>query len=164
MSTLPPDPPDNFDPLTPEQKAYLDPPRALKIEAPPLPKKSNGNGADNEQPKQIAPAFSDEALALRFAECHGPDLRYVAKFGRWLSWAETHWQPDDTLHAFDLARRIIREAATACNKSKKVAVAIASAKTVASVERLAKSNRRLAASVDQWDDRLTILNTPTKGQ
>ena len=120
---------------------------------------------ENEEPppKQIAPAFSDKSLALHFADRHGHDLRYVAKLGRWLSWTETHWQPDDTLHAFDLVRRIIREAATACNKSKKVAVAIASAKTVASVERLAKSDRRIAATIDQWDDRLTIFNTPTKG-
>ncbi len=31
-----------------------------------------------------APAFSDEALALRFAERHADDLRYVAAWGRWL--------------------------------------------------------------------------------
>ena len=112
--------------------------------------------------KPIAPAFSDEALALRFAELHGHDLRYVAKWGQWLSWAETHWRPDDTLHAFDLARRVIREAATACNKSKKLAAAIASAKTVAAVERLSKSDRCLAAAADQWDDEGIVLNTPTK--
>ena len=120
------------------------------------------NGSDSVN--QIAPAFSEEALALSFAERHGPTLRYVAKWGQWLSWAETHWQPDDTLHAFDLARRVIREAATACNKSKKIAAAIASAKTVAAVERLSKSDRRLAATIDQWDDQPTILNTPTKGR
>lgn len=32
------------------------------------------------------PAFSDEALALRFADQHAHDLRYVAAWGRWLSW------------------------------------------------------------------------------
>jgi hypothetical protein len=30
-----------------------------------------------------APAFSDEALALRFAERHAGELRYVAAWGRW---------------------------------------------------------------------------------
>jgi putative DNA primase/helicase len=39
---------------------------------------------------------------------------------------------------------------------------IASAKTVAAVERLSKSDRRLAATDDQWDDHPTILNTPRK--
>jgi hypothetical protein len=30
------------------------------------------------------PAFSDEALALRFADLHADDLRYVAAWGKWL--------------------------------------------------------------------------------
>ncbi len=30
------------------------------------------------------PAFSDEALALRFAERHAIALRYVAAWGKWL--------------------------------------------------------------------------------
>lgn len=105
------------------------------------------------------PAFTDEALALQFAERHAGDLRYVAAWGKWLSWTGTHWRFDDTLQAFDHARRICREAAAACNKDK-VAVAIASAKTVAGVERLAKSDRRLAATVDQWDADPWRLNTP----
>ena len=32
------------------------------------------------------PAFTDEALALRFADLHQHDLRYVAGWGKWLSW------------------------------------------------------------------------------
>ena len=31
------------------------------------------------------PAFSDDALALRFAERHTSDLHYVAAWGWWLS-------------------------------------------------------------------------------
>ena len=38
--------------------------------------------------------------------------------------------------------------------------AIASAKTVAAVERLAKADRRIAATVDQWDADPWLLNTP----
>jgi len=37
---------------------------------------------------------------------------------------------------------------------------IASAKTVAAVERLAKSDRRIAATVAQWDSDPWMLNTP----
>jgi len=37
---------------------------------------------------------------------------------------------------------------------------LASAKTVAAVERLAKSDRKLAATMDQWDCDPMILNTP----
>ena len=38
--------------------------------------------------------------------------------------------------------------------------AIASAKTVAAVERLALADRRIAATVDQWDPDPWLLNTP----
>jgi putative DNA primase/helicase len=62
--------------------------------------------------------------------------------------------------AFDLARQVIRDAASQCNKAKTAAM-IASAKTVAAVERLARSDRRLAATVDQWDADPWILNTPS---
>jgi putative DNA primase/helicase len=45
----------------------------------------------------IPPTFGDEALALRFAERHHDDLRYVAAWSRWLIWNGQHWQFDDTL-------------------------------------------------------------------
>jgi putative DNA primase/helicase len=105
------------------------------------------------------PAFTDEALALRFAEMYADRLRYVALWSRWLIWDGKRWLFDDTLAAFDLARKICREAAAACNKQR-VSSVLASAKTVAAVERLAKADRRLAASVDQWDSDPWLLNTP----
>jgi putative DNA primase/helicase len=37
---------------------------------------------------------------------------------------------------------------------------LASAKTVAGIERLSKADRRLAATAEQWDDTDEILNTP----
>src|SRR5688572_3359090 len=94
------------------------------------------------------PAFTDESLALRFAERHEADLRYVAAWGRWLHCDGQRWRFDDTLLAFDLARKVCREAAAECNKDK-IANILASAKTVAAVERLAKADRRLAATIDQ---------------
>jgi putative DNA primase/helicase len=105
------------------------------------------------------PAFSDEALALRFAERYQSKLRYVAGWGKWLVWDGSRWRPDDTLFAFNLARVVCREASNHCNQ-KRVASIIASARTVAAVEKLAKSDRRLAATVDQWDANPWFLNTP----
>jgi putative DNA primase/helicase len=105
------------------------------------------------------PTFSDEALALRFAERHAGDLRYVAGWGKWVQWTGTHWRFDDTKLAFDLARRVCRAAAAECNNPKQ-ASAIASAKTVAAVERLALADRRIAATVDQWDAEPWLLNSP----
>ena len=111
----------------------------------------------DEEPRP--PAFTDEALALRFADKHESDLRYVAAWSRWLRYDGRRWQFDETLHAFDLARHICRQAASECNEAR-IACAIASAKTVAAVERLAKADRRLAATTDQWDANPWALNTP----
>jgi putative DNA primase/helicase len=101
------------------------------------------------------PPTAEEALALAFADRHADTLRHVAKWGSWLSFDGTRWQHDETLHAFDLARAICREAALESDKSPST---VASAKTVAAVERLAKADRRLAATVEQFDSNPWLLN------
>jgi putative DNA primase/helicase len=105
------------------------------------------------------PEFTDEAIAIQFSERHGDELRYVAGWGRWLEWTGTQWKVDDTLRSFDRARMLCREISSACNDDR-AANGIASAKTVAAVERLAKADRRHAATVDQWDQDVWLLNTP----
>ena len=106
------------------------------------------------------PAFSDEALALRFAEQHAGQLRYVSSWAKWLIWDGNRWRYDETLTAFNMARRLCRHVSVEAGKKSKLAVAIASAKTDYSVERLARSDRRLAATTEQWDANPWLLNTP----
>jgi putative DNA primase/helicase len=109
-----------------------------------------------------APAFSDDALALEFADRHAENLRFVATWNKWLFWDRAHWRFEETLRAWDFAREVCRDAADDCNKIKAgTAPSIASAKTVAAVERMARSDRRLAATVDQWDADPWLLNSPT---
>jgi putative DNA primase/helicase len=108
---------------------------------------------------ETAPAFSEEALALQFAEVHEDDLRYVAAWGKWFVWDGVRWARDDTLKALDYARQICREASAECN-SPNVARVLGRAQTVAAVERLAKADRRLAATTSQWDADPWLLNTP----
>ncbi len=123
-------------------------------------RETNQNGAvTRDLEESRPPAFTDEALALRFAERHELDLRYVDAWGRWLRYDGRRWEFDDTLLAFDLAREVCREAAAGCD-IKRLRHILASAKTVAAVERLAKADRRLAATVDQWDADPWLLNTP----
>jgi putative DNA primase/helicase len=132
-------------------------------------KKWGGNNAvreflDSAQPSSSddearPPEFSDDALALDFAERRKDDLRYVATWGRWLHFDGRHWEYDETLNVFDLVRQLCREAAG--RAPKKNQAGIVSAKTVSAVERLAKSDRRLAATIDQWDSDPMLLNTPT---
>ena len=109
--------------------------------------------------EQVPPAYTDEALALRFADEHGERLRYVAAWNKWYIWGGTHWRPDDTLSAFNDARKICRAASAECNKARQRS-AIASAKTVAATLGLARADRRLAATVDQWDANDWLLSTP----
>ena len=102
------------------------------------------------------PAAAEDSIALLFAARHADALRHVAAWGRWLSYDGARWVHDETLHAFDLARAICREVAA---DSEKAAIVVASAKTVAAVERLAKADRHLAATTMQWDADGGIFNT-----
>ncbi len=104
------------------------------------------------------PEFSDEALAQRFAERHGDELRYVAAWSRWYAWTGARWEVDLTLLAFDWARAICRAASSSAD-TPHIKTALASAKTVAAVERLAKADRRVAATADQWDADPDTFNT-----
>ncbi len=105
------------------------------------------------------PPFSDDALALGFAGQHAGRLRYVDAWGRWLHWDGVCWRFDETLVAVNLARSVCRDEAAMCNEPR-VAKALASGATVAAVERLARADRRLAATTDQWDADPWALNTP----
>ena len=104
------------------------------------------------------PEFSDDGLALRFSDRHRDVLRYVEGWGCWHEWTGTVWRPDQTRHVLNLTRRLCRQVSAECDK-KNISVSIASAKTVMAVERLAKSDRRHAATVDQWDTDPWLLNT-----
>ena len=88
-----------------------------------------------------------------------PDRGFVAEWGKWLSWDGQRWRFDTTLAAFDLARDLCKGEAAKCNK-KGDRKAIASAKTVAAVVTLARADRRLAATADQWDADPWLINTP----
>lgn len=92
--------------------------------------------------------FTEDALALEFTRRHGGHLRYVAAWSKWVEWDGRRWDFDETIHVFDLARAICREAASEANAGQKT---LAKANTVAGVERLAKADRVHAATVDQWD-------------
>jgi DNA primase len=100
--------------------------------------------------EMIAPEFSEDRLALRFVDLHGDKVRYVAAWRKWLTWTGTHWEFENTLAVFDMARKICCEAARQCNKPSE-AKALSKAKVVAAVEMLARSDRRIAATIAQWD-------------
>ncbi len=88
----------------------------------------------------------EDAVALALAHEHADDLRYIAKSSQWMRWAGECWQPEDTLSAFDESRKLCRMAGDS------------RARTVAAVVTLARTDRRMAATVDQWDRGAMLLN------
>lgn len=98
--------------------------------------------------KKKSEDMSEDAMALEFAIIHVGDLRWVDMWSCWMLFDGTVWRKDETLRAWDLVRAL-------CRKHGSVRAAI-----VAAVERMARSDRRLAGTTDQWDQDLFLLNTP----
>lgn len=103
---------------------------------------------------------TEDAIALHFTRFYHQDWRYVAAWGKWLLWDGLHWRSEDTLAAPDIIRHVCRHFAVKSNNIK-VAAKLASAGTVSSVERLARTDRKHAATTDEWDADPWLLNTPT---
>ncbi len=102
---------------------------------------------------------TEDALALAFTRRYHRDWRYVAGWGRWLVWDGNRWRTEDTLAATDLIRSVCRHAAVRA-ENPKVAAKLASSSTVGGVERLARADRRHAATTEEWDADPWLLNTP----
>ena len=102
---------------------------------------------------------TEDALALSFTRRYHRDWRYVSGWGKWLVWDGQRWRTEDTLAATDLIRSVCRQTAVRADNPK-VAAKLASAGTVGGVERLARADRRHAATTDEWDADTWLLNTP----
>jgi putative DNA primase/helicase len=61
-------------------------------------------------------AFSDDALALRFAEQHVNALRFTALWSKWSEWDDGRWCRDEKLRTMSLARELCRQVARGDNQ------------------------------------------------
>ena len=86
------------------------------------------------------------AFARQYAD--GPFTASVAIWNRWLEWDGARWQTEETLHAYDLARDVLKQYGKV------------RASEVAGVIALARADRMLAASSGQWDADPWQLGTP----
>ena len=146
-----------WDEIVAYNEARVDPPWSLdrlQVEAERLWKRDRENngaidaasGDDGGNDGVVLPVgFTEDALALEFTRSHGDDWRYVAGWGQWFVWTDTHWQKETTLRAYDLARLVCRDAARRCN-NRKVSTKLSTAATVSAVERLARADRGHAAT------------------
>jgi putative DNA primase/helicase len=114
----------------------------------------------DEEDKSGDVPFSEIAMAVVFAERHEDKLRYIAKFSRWMRWRDTRWAADGTLVTFDMSREVVREFAAQFEGTAKDRRKLSSASTVAAVERLARADRKMAATIEQWDADPYLLGTP----
>ncbi|WP_417251054.1 phage/plasmid primase, P4 family [Castellaniella sp.] len=111
-------------------------------------------------PTQQASVWAtDDALALAFTETYAEDWCYVAGWGKWLVWDSRRWQADDTLLVRHLIRSICRDAARSAS-THRLAAKLAASSTVGGVEHLARTDRRHAATTDEWDADVWFINTP----
>jgi len=120
-------------------------------------KRANGGAKSKAEPEADTELFTEDLLARRLIDKHGDRLRYVEVWGRWLLWDGKRWQDDQTRAVIDLARGTCREYGQI---SEKLQARLERASTIEAVERLARSDRRVAATPDLWDSDPYLLNTP----
>jgi putative DNA primase/helicase len=128
-------------PYTPEP----DKPKANSQNAATEPETTAGKPRGNKA--SVSGSALEDRVALHFAKQHAGDFRFIAKWGRWMKWDGNRWHPEDTLRAFDISRKLCRDAGDA------------KARTVAAVVTHARSDRAIAATEDQWDGSIEIFNT-----
>ncbi len=153
------------------QEAPETPPASEIVPKPPARKQKPrlavvGNTALSLDPDTAPEAvpLSEDHLADHFAEQHHQDWRYVKRWDKWFRWDGCGWAEDDTAEAFDLARQICRAAAywqeavllTPDGKRK-----LGRKATAGNVRDVAGTDRRIAATVDQWDLNPWLLGVPS---
>jgi len=122
---------------------------------------SRAHARDYCQPQDPSPSVTSSTdcdLADQFAAKHSGELRHCAAWSKWLRYDGRVWKVEPTNLARSLAKGLCQQAAAARTDAE--ARRIASAKTVAGVQTLAAADRRIAATVEQWDADPWLLNTP----
>lgn len=118
--------------------------------------KAGSTGTDAD--KLEAVPFSEDALAAKYGDKYYCELRYVPQWHKWMLFHGNVWREDYELEAFSHARGICRSTAQEANEPSERKV-LSSSKTVAAVERMARSDARMVALPGQWDADPWLLNT-----
>jgi len=125
----------------------------------------DGNAAlaPDAEIEPLPQAMSEDALADHFATQHGERWRYVKVWSCWFEWEGDGWRRDDTAKISRLAVELTRqsmqwpEAASLTPAGKRE---VNSKHTAGNVRDLAQHDRRIAATVDQWDRDPWLLGVP----
>jgi P4 family phage/plasmid primase-like protien len=101
---------------------------------------------------------TEHGLARLLADERAELLRYVSGLGGWLFWTGSSWRLDDTGQILELCRELCERAAEGQAFADRRR--LLSDRTIRAVERLARSDRRLASEISDWDADSMLLNTP----
>lgn len=115
------------------------------------------SGADSTSPSSPEAetfALNEDGIAIAFADRYSDILRHDHHRGDWYEWNRQRWKADHTDSALDKARRLCRSLNGNNGRL------LAKAATIAAVERLARTDRRLAMAGDEWDPDPMLLGTP----
>lgn len=108
------------------------------------------------------PFGSELALSDEFARVAAGQFRWTPGL-EWMVNESTHWEKDESLKRFTIAKMICRGAAAGLADDPKktgLAVKICSAATHAAILSLSRMEDGIATDISEWDKHPMILNTP----
>jgi putative DNA primase/helicase len=119
--------------------------------------------APEEEAEALPADMSEDMISSRFADQHAGTWRYVKPWSSWFEWRGDGWYKDDTAKIDRLAVEITRQAiywpesARLTDDGRRK---VNSKRTAGAVRDLAMSDRRIAATIDQWDTDHWLLGVP----
>jgi putative DNA primase/helicase len=125
----------------------------------PLPSPAAGSTGTNADHLDLVP-FSEDALAALFGDRYKHEFRFVDRWGRWL-WYDGHvWREDVTRKVISLIRSICRHESSKINDDdNRDRRTLNASHTFNAVQTICRSDRRLVAITEQWDEDTWGLNT-----
>jgi len=112
--------------------------------------------------------YSDRAMANRLIAEHGHEIKFCDALGGWLVWEGANWAKDETLKIHDWTGKILSQASAevlarpdfSATKADRLSTQLASNGVRSAVVNYARADRRVAASVSDFDADPWVLNTP----
>lgn len=103
---------------------------------------------------------TEHGIATVLSELYGADWKFSAAWGQWYRWDGGRWVCDQVLAFKHLVRQVCHTASKFADiKEQGVRARIASAATIANVERLTRADPTHATPVENWDADAMLLNT-----
>lgn len=104
--------------------------------------------------------LTDDGNALRLVDTHAETIRYVHERSTWLIWRDNRWVWDTDGEVSERARALARALPAESRAEHRHRLYSLSARGISATERLARTDRRVIASLGHLDARPYELNTP----